>query len=366
MNKLWQVIAQREISVKVKQKSFQVSLAVMLVAIIGLVVLNSVLSGRTTTDKVGVIDAATATVVEQADAATDKSTKIASTLYDDRASLEKAIKDGDVDAGLVKHDGGYLLIGKDSIKPEVAAAVDGTLNPPTTTTPLGQRLLASDGPDSDKRRVVAFVLVILFYMVALLFGLGIAQSVVEEKESRVVEILAAAVPTRAMLWGKIAGNTVIAFGQVVLMVLAAVVGLVVTQQTELLGGVGAALGWYVVFFLLGFVALSAMWSAGGAMAGRLADVNSTTMPLQMILLAGYLLGFNGGNTLQTITSMTPVVSPLVMPGRIAMGDVPLWQILLSLLLNAVAAALLVRLGARIYDRNLLQTGRRVTFREALR
>ena len=127
-------------------------------------------------------------------------------------------------------------------------------------------------------------------MVALLFGMQIAQSVVAEKESRVVEILAAAIPTRALLWGKIAGNTLLALGQVVILVGRRTGDLRGARQQTLLAGVGPAMVWFVAFFALGFIALAALWSAAGALSSRVQDIASTTMPLQMVLLAGYLVG----------------------------------------------------------------------------
>ena len=65
-------------------------------------------------------------------------------------------------------------------------------------------------------------------------------------------------------------------------------------------------------------------------------------------------------------SMFPVASALLMHGRIAAGEAPLWQLLLALGIAVLAAVLLVRLGARLYERTLLQTSRRVSYREALR
>ncbi|CAA9373682.1 MAG: hypothetical protein AVDCRST_MAG60-303 [uncultured Nocardioides sp.] len=225
---------------------------------------------------------------------------------------------------------------------------------------------AADSEETGQRKLVAFGLSLVFYLVSMIFGMQIAQSVVTEKESRVVEILAAAIPTRALLWGKIAGNTLLALGQVVILVGGGLAIFALLGNDTLLAGVGPAMAWFVAFFALGFIALAALWSAAGALASRVQDVASTTMPLQMVLLVGYMLGaFTDGLALD-IASQVPVFSAMVMPGRLAYDDVALWEILLSLALNAVAAVLLVRLGARIYDANLMQTSRKIGFGEALR
>ena len=90
------------------------------------------------------------------------------------------------------------------------------------------------------------------------------------------------------------------------------------------------------------------------------------MPLQVVLLGGYMISALAEGTVLEVASQVPVISAIVMPGRLAYDDVALWEILLSLGLNVVAAVLLVRLGARIYDHNLMQTSRRIGFGEALR
>ena len=226
-------------------------------------------------------------------------------------------------------------------------------------------LLDPDSEDVGQRKLVAFGLSLIFYLVAMLFGMQIAQSVVAEKESRVVEILAAAIPTRALLWGKIAGNTLLALVQVVVLVGGGLVIFAVLGNQTLLSGVGPAMVWFIAFFALGFIALAALWSAAGALSSRVQDIASTTMPLQMVLLVGYMVGAFAAGIALDVASQIPVLSAIVMPGRLAYDDVALWEILLSLGLNVVAAVLLVRLGARIYDRNLMQTNRKIGFGEAL-
>ena len=141
-------------------------------------------------------------------------------------------------------------------------------------TEVTVELLDPDSDDVGQRKLVAFGLSLIFYLVAMLFGMQIAQSVVAEKESRVVEILAAAIPTRALLWGKIAGNTLLALGQVVILVGGGLVIFAVLGNETMLSGVGPAMVWFIAFFALGFIALAALWSAAGALASRVQDIAS--------------------------------------------------------------------------------------------
>ena len=246
-----------------------------------------------------------------------------------------------------------------------AAAQDVDLEALNEGAQVDVVLLDPEADDVGQRKLVAFGLSLVFYFVAILFGMQIAQSVVSEKESRVVEILAAAISTRALLWGKIVGNTMLALAQVVILIGGGLAIFALLGNDSLLSGVGPAMAWFVAFFALGFIALAALWSAAGAMASRTQDIASTTMPLQMLLLGGYMIGAFASGPALVIASQVPVISAIVMPGRLAYEDVALWEILLSLSLNVVAAVLLVRLGARIYDHNLMQTSRKIRFSEAL-
>src|SRR5690606_37921301 len=96
----------------------------------------------------------------------------------------------------------------------------------------------------------------------------ITTSVVEEKQTRVIEILLSAIPARALLAGKILGNTLLAIAQILLLVAVAVVGLIVSGQTDLLQGIGAPIIWFAVFFLFGFILLAAMFAAAGSLVSR--------------------------------------------------------------------------------------------------
>ena len=381
----WRVVAEREITTRIQQKSFRYSILALVVGIAAMVVLASVLGGRPTDYKVGVVDQETAAIVKAAAPAIDRADEgstIKARDFDSAAAAERAVRDGDVDAALVRTDDGYEVIGENKI--------DGTLSTALTTiasqqaldrnaqaqdvdleqlvagSAVAERLLDPDSDDAGARSATAFVFVLLFYLTAVMFGMTIAQSVVQEKESRVVEILAAAVPIRALLWGKIVGNSVLALFQIVVMVATGIVALALTGEKDLLSAIGPAAAWYIAFFVLGFVALSGLWAVAGSLASRQEDLGSTTMPGQIILFAPYMLAVTGGAGVKTVVSMLPVVSAMIMPSRMAEGSVPAWQIAVALAVNVVGAFLLVRFAARLYERTLMRTERKIGFGEALR
>lgn len=207
---------------------------------------------------------------------------------------------------------------------------------------------------------------ILFMMSAITYGMQIANSVVTEKESRIVEILAAAIPTRQLLIGKIVGNTILALAQVILIATAALVGLSMTEWSQFVGMIAPVAGWFALFFLVGFASLACLWAAAGAMATRHQDLSQTTTPLMMIIMLVYMSGFFAQGKAAEILSYVPIASTVSMPGRLLSGESTWVDALIALLLSVAFMAVAVWLGSKIYRRGLLQTGSVMSWKDALR
>ena len=382
---VWRIVAEREFMTKVRDKTFIGATVFTLLFLIGFFVVGSIIDGNSDDFDVAVVGGQDSALVQQAEAllqADNPDASITVEEVDDLAAAEVSVREGDSDAALVRGDDGYELLGDDEIDTGLRAALTTAVSRDVLErnaaaqgvdlealnegTDIGVRLLDENADESGARSVVAFAFALVFFMTALGFGMSIAQSVTQEKESRVVEILAAAVPIRSLLWGKIIGNTVLALGQVVLLVAVGLVGLAVTGRRELLTGISWAALWYVLFFVLGFLALAALWSVAGSLASRQEDLQATTMPGQLILIVPYFISVLASEQIQTIVSMLPIVSTMVMPGRMAQGDVPWWQIAVAIAATLVAAAVFVRVGSRLYERTLLRTGGRIKYRDAFK
>ncbi|MFG1622910.1 ABC transporter permease [Kribbella sp. NPDC049227] len=380
LDRPWMLIAEREITTKLRDKTFIGSTVVMLFIVMVAVILPAVLAGRGGADKIAVVDDAGAKVVQQA-STTKGGDGFEVVRAADRPAAEQLVTDGDAKVALLPDADGYIVLGKDRVDSglegalrEAASAVGMEKNAAgagLTPTELRagtkvQLELLKPGPLPDiVSDFVNIGLALVFYMTALGFGMMIAQSVVQEKESRVVEILAAAVPIRSLLWGKVLGNTVLALSQIVVIAAASLIGLLATDQADILEVVAPVAGWFVVFFVLGFVALAGLWAVAGSLATRQEDLGSTTLPGQMILMIPFFFSVFAGSSAKTVASFIPVASSMAMPGRMLTEDVPLWQPLLAILILLAGTVLIVRLGARLYERTLLQTGRRLGYREAL-
>lgn len=348
------MVAEREVVTQVRTKSFIISTSILLGVVLISIVAGALFSGREGEDpKVAVVGSAAA-VVEAADGLE------AVPAADERAA-EQLVRDGDVAAAAVP-DGsplGYRLVALDGQPRAVVEAL--------SVTPEVE-LLDPSGADEGLRYLVSFGFGLVFLMSAAGFGATIAQSTVQEKQSRVVEILLSAVPSRALLAGKILGNSLLAFGQTAAIAAMAVLGLVLTGQDDVLTVLGAPLVWFVGFFLVGFVLLAAMYAASASLVSRLEDVNTVLTPAMMVTMLPYfgVIFFNDNPVVLTILSYVPFSAPVAMPMRLFLGDAAWWEPLVTLAILVVTCIAMIALGAKIYERSLLRTGARVKLGEVLR
>nr|WP_246855386.1 ABC transporter permease [Cellulomonas sp. Y8] len=351
------MVAEREITTQVRSKSFLISTAVLLVLVLGGIILTSVLGDRLGggDTKVAVVPE-TAAVIEGVDgleAVDAADPEAARALVESEEVSAAVLPDDDADNLL-----GVVVVGLDS-------APDGVISALAVTPPV--ELLDESGTSDGLRYIVSFIFGIAFFMAAMTFGSTIAQNTVQEKQSRIVELLLSTVPPRALLGGKILGNTVLAVGQIAAIAAVAVIGLVVTGQDDLLGMIGAPVAWFVLFFLVGFVLLAALFASAASLVSRVEDTGPVLTPVMMLVMIPYfgVIFFNDNDLVLTIMSYVPFSAPVGMPVRLFLGEASWWEPLVSLVILAGTAVLVTGIGARIYSRSVLRTGRRVKLSEAL-
>ena len=232
--------------------------------------------------------------------------------------------------------------------------------------------LKTSDPQQAQHIVIAIAAGLLMYMSLMLVGQIVAQGVVEEKSSRVVELLLATIRPWQLLFGKVLGTGLLGLVQMIVpAVLGVGVGIATGTLNIALGDSLGAVGWALLWYVVGFAIYAMVFAALGATVSRQEDVQGLTFPAVAPLIAAWVIGISvvpsdPGNSLVTWLSMLPPTAPVLMPMRVAMGVAPMWQILLALVLAIVFAYLLLRFAARIYRNSVLRSGSRVPLREALK
>lgn len=349
---IW-LVAEREIMARLRSKAFLISTGLMLLGVLASVIISGLLADRDQSTDV----AAVGPVAQQVSKVPNLDVK----QVDDREQGVKMLRAGDVEAVLIADKGnptGMKIIAEDSAPDGVVAMLSVK---PTV------ELLDHSGMSPTVRYFAALAFGVVFFISAVTFGGTIAQSVVEEKQTRIVEILLSTIPASVLLTGKIIGNSLLAFGQVVLLGACAVVGLTVTGDNELLGMLGAPIAWFVVFFVIGFVLLAAMYAAAASLVSRQEDVQSVLMPVTMLVMVPYFLVIflNNNDLVITIMSYVPFSAAVGMPFRMFISDAAWWEPLLSLVILIASTATVIAIASKIYRNALLRVGARVSLKDAL-
>lgn len=372
----WWVVARREVMVKLTDKAFWISTAVVIALMAAAFGFSFIFASESSSMTVGVNDDDGLQVVALAEQASSQDINV---IRMQASEFDDAVEEGTIDAGLVHGDDGWEMV-VDSIETSTGDLQQAivTFMTQRNAEALGvdvsalqegaevQIRLAGEqlAEDAVVALVAGMVFAVLFLMSALTYGLQIAQSVVEEKESRIVEILSSAIPARQLLVGKALGNTIMAMGQLLIYVVIAMVGLSFTEFSAFLPMLAPAVGWFILFFLVGFAALSTLWAATGAMATRVQDVGNTTTPLMMILMLAYFAGFFARGDAAQVLSYIPIVSTTTMPQRLLMGEAGWLDAIIALALCVLFMAAAIKVGEIIYRRGLLKTSGILKLREA--
>ena len=244
--------------------------------------------------------------------------------------------------------------------------VQRALNPP----PLRVSTTETVDPDRDRKGSFAFIAVLALYTQLLTFGYLLASGVVEEKASRVVEVLLATIQPRDLLAGKIVGLGLLGFGQTLLIAACGLIAATATGALDVDGDIVLASALAVGWFVLGYAFYAGLFACAGALVPRQEELQSSMTPLTMLILISFFISFavleNPDGTLAVVTSFIPFSAPMTMPPRIALGEASTVEIVAAFAITAAAAAALIPLSARIYSGAVLRTGSAVKLRDAWR
>ncbi len=384
------IVARREFLSRLRERSFTISTLVT-VGIIALVVaLPQLIGADEETFDVGFVGPQAAAVASAAEAQAE----VADITLDavdvaSAADAERQVNDGDLDAYVLTEGDQAEVVVERELDSQLRAVLDNAyravagnaalieagLDPATVTaaldvSPLEVQRLDPDAEEAETRGNIAFIGSILLYGQLLGYGFWVANGVVEEKSSRVVELLLSAIPARAFLAGKVLGIGLLGLLQLLLI---GVVGLAIAAATGAISLSGVVLQpvLYVLgFFVLGYLVYACLMAAAAARVSRQEELQNVTTPVTTLAVVSFFATFqvaqNPDSTVSQVLSLVPPVSALTMPVRVARGDVPAWEVLLSIGLLVLAIVTLVVVAGRVYQGAVLRMGAKVSWRDALR
>lgn len=385
------LVALREIMTRWQSKAWRITSLLMIVMVIVLAVVGKLTSGIGRSVTVGVTPAAASVASSLTQVGTTLGMTINVKDVADEATGRDEVSSGSIDALLVGASQPLTVIVKSSINPGLQNAMNvlaANVASVTEIQKLGgdpaayQRAVSSASvnvvslttpPTYDTQRILLGVLAGILIFISLQINGGfISQGVVEEKSTRVVELLLSTVKPWQLISGKVVGIGLLGLAQV-----GAIAGVGLATSIQLHSftisiptAVGAVI-WLIVWFILGFFAYAFALAAASALVSRLEDVQGVTLPVLSFLIVGYIVGItvlpsNPDSLVVRIMSLLPPFAPGLMPIRQAIGSVPLVDTIVSLVLMIATIPLLALLAGRIYRNAVVRTGARVKLRDALR
>jgi ABC-2 type transport system permease protein len=203
------------------------------------------------------------------------------------------------------------------------------------------------------------------------FGFTVLTGVVEEKQSRVVEVVLSTVRPRDLLMGKVLGIGILGLVQLVVFVTAALAAAVLTGRFVLPATTPTAILQLAIWFVLGYALYSTALGFLGALASRMEEASNASTPVTMIAMISYFVAIfavinDPSGLVARIATFIPASAPFVVPLRAAFDAISPIEVVISMAITVVAIYVLFTIGARVYAGAVLQTGGRIRVRDAWR
>lgn len=391
INRAVLLVAKREISTRVRQRSFKIITALTIAGVVGFIALAGIKGNETkrydivvTPDVSAPLRAHIAGVGEALNAdvrITEVPHRDAAvgTIRSQRANFA-LIGSGEVivDRGVPEQDisprGRFVIAMTETVRlhgglaaqglsPEAASAA--LTAPPPKVTPL------ESAPPQTRGRAATQVGLTLVYLMVLQYPMWLLISIAREKGTRLVELLLTTLRPSQLLAGKLLGMNALAIAHAaVLAIVALAAGLVVGRETTSAFNLDLqTVFWTFAWLVVGLALYSALYAVAGSMTGR--DESSPTGPVFMLVLAGYFsanLTVGGGDIgwYAPILAFIPFTAPFMMLALIGLDAVPMWQAFLSLGLSAATVPLVLRGAAAVYASAVVRTGQKTKWSEVLR
>jgi ABC-2 type transport system permease protein len=233
--------------------------------------------------------------------------------------------------------------------------------------------------------LISYIMAFILYMFIFMFGSMVLRGVIEEKSSRIIEVIISSVKPFQLMSGKIIGIALVALLQFLIWVVLTLVFFAIFQifssdiENGVIGGLTGELTnelanvniieilvFFILFFLGGYLLYASMFAAVGSAVESEADSQQLMMPITIPLVLAIMIMVHTfrypDSSLSVWASMIPFTSPVIMVARIPFG-VPIWQILLSLTILVATFVLMSCITAKIYRVGILMYGKKPSFKE---
>jgi ABC-2 type transport system permease protein len=379
------LVARREIRMRLRSRVFVGGTIVMTALVVIGIVAASLLAGKATPVRVGF--AGEAQALEPAFTATASALGADAQVSDiaDAAAGRAQVTAGTLDVLVTGPATAPTAVVKDAVPASVSMALYlGTMQARLTASGIAPaavaaamsgakaqvEALAPKSPEQTQNQFASLALGILLWIALGQYGNLVAQGVVEEKATRIMEILLATIRPSRLLAGKVIGIGLVGLLQLTIVGAVALVAVRVTNVAAIPAlGVGSILA-DISWFLLGFLFYATAYSAVASLVSRQEEIQSAVAPISILQIAGYLLMYaalpSPSGPLATVASLLPPFAPIVMAVRMAATDVPFWQVGLAVALTLASIVGLTWLAGRIYSNAALRLGARARFMETLR
>jgi ABC-2 type transport system permease protein len=384
------LVAWREISERVRGRIFRVGTLIILLVVGAAIVIPVLHKTTTTPQRVAVVGGNRAAVQQIVKTEADRvATSVRFVSLDSTAAAKRELRSGAIDLAIL--DGQRIVTGTAIARSDgtdtsnlaySVAAILGVersysaagLTPAQLSEISGAKPVPVQSLQSAPHHSVngtSVIGVILVFLMLTQYTTWILMGVMQEKASRVVEVLLATMRPIQLLAGKVLGIGLVAMGQAALiltfaLILGAAVGSNILHGSEPIALVSA-----LVWLLLGYAFYSWVYAAAGSMAERQDQVQTLVLPLTLPMIVGYVIALTTASTgnpslFFKVLAYLPPTAPFAMPVLVGLGDVKPWEFALSVLITLASTLFVARAAAAIYMRAVLRTGARVPLRELLR
>jgi len=253
--------------------------------------------------------------------------------------------------------------------------------------------------DTEVKTIISYIMGLAMYMMMIIYGSMVMQGVIEEKQNRIVEVLASSVSPFQVMFGKVVGLGAVGLTQVIFWIILIAGGMFFAgsilsspeQVNEIMSlldsssnfnnnnmlslveniGIPTITIWHILgflfYFLSGYFIFATLFAAVGSTVDQMQDANAMSMPLTLIIIVPIMMisptVLNPEGTYIAIFSLFPFFAPILMVARIMSISIPLWQILLSIVLQVSTFLLCLKIAGKIYRNGMLRYGKKASYKE---